>query len=209
MTPYTYANWIYTTDADRLKWTEEDWVKAKAEHEIHKQKNIEEFRSRMAVRKEMMEMTSLAYGQNSLVEKYLKKNEPPRWTQYDIEASYRRWKEAKAKEIQEAKVVEANKAETKLNEEAVIWLQEHGKKLGVDFSLEDAIHVANDLAADIERDRMKKSGGFHSFSGEDNCEGCHGWDGESHRCECGNRRVSWTTDTGHSFKSPYIYAEAY
>ena len=25
---------------------------------------------------------------------------------------------------------------------------------------------------------------------------CTGWDGKSHRCECGNRRVSWTVEDG-------------
>lgn len=29
------------------------------------------------------------------------------------------------------------------------------------------------------------------FDGDDYCEDCAGWDGESHRCECGNRRMSW------------------
>jgi hypothetical protein len=28
--------------------------------------------------------------------------------------------------------------------------------------------------------------------GDQNCdESCGGWDGESRRCECGNRRVAW------------------
>ena len=45
---------------------------------------------------------------------------------------------------------------------------------------------------------LAMSGGLVSFEGQ-NCndylsEGeaeCSGWDGESRRCECGNRRVSW------------------
>lgn len=40
------------------------------------------------------------------------------------------------------------------------------------------------------------------FSGQ-NCDDCAGWDGLSRRCNCGNRRVSWTID--HNFP----YAEAY
>lgn len=34
---------------------------------------------------------------------------------------------------------------------------------------------------------------------------CDGWDGESHRCNCGNRRVSWVL----SDCKTYIYAEAH
>lgn len=30
---------------------------------------------------------------------------------------------------------------------------------------------------------------FVSFDGQ-NCDDCQGWDGESSRCECGNRRIS-------------------
>lgn len=31
------------------------------------------------------------------------------------------------------------------------------------------------------------------FDGK-NCEDCGGWDGESRRCSCGNRRVVWEFD---------------
>lgn len=34
-----------------------------------------------------------------------------------------------------------------------------------------------------------------------------GWDGESHRCECGNRRVSWSIDG--TFEKPCVWGEAY
>jgi len=209
MIPYTYPQWVRTSNSDRLKWTEEDWGNSRVEHEEHKNKNTEEYRSRLAIRKEIIAMTSLAYGENSLVEKYLKRNEPPRWLQYDIESAYRLWKEAKAEEAKKDKIVEADKTEVKLNEEAVIWLQTKGKVLGTDFNLQDAISTANELAADEEIASLRASDELHSFVGEDNCEGCGGWDGSSHRCECGNRRVSWTVDSDmHSFKSPCVYGEA-
>ena len=34
------------------------------------------------------------------------------------------------------------------------------------------------------------------FSGQ-NCDDCGGWDGESRRCDCGNRRVYWATTKLH------------
>jgi len=34
--------------------------------------------------------------------------------------------------------------------------------------------------------------GYMKFYGDDNCEpNCNGWDGDSHRCSCGARRVMW------------------
>lgn len=51
-------------------------------------------------------------------------------------------------------------------------------------------------------------GGFIDFDGQ-NCAGpCEGWDGMSRRCECGNRRVSFTTskDADGNWSA---YAEAY
>lgn len=51
------------------------------------------------------------------------------------------------------------------------------------------------------------AGGLISFGGDDNCEGCGGWDGKSRRCECGNRRVYWEHD---KYKGKvYVYAQAY
>jgi hypothetical protein len=32
---------------------------------------------------------------------------------------------------------------------------------------------------------------YYSFDGDEWCEGCSGWDGESIRCDCGSRRVYW------------------
>jgi hypothetical protein len=38
-------------------------------------------------------------------------------------------------------------------------------------------------------------GGYLPVYGNMWCEDCAGWDGESHRCECGNRRMCWTDDS--------------
>ncbi len=53
-----------------------------------------------------------------------------------------------------------------------------------------------------------KEGGPFDFNGQncaDNGDNCSGWDGESKRCECGNRRVDWELSDDET----YIYAEAY
>ena len=52
---------------------------------------------------------------------------------------------------------------------------------------------------------------FIDFDGQ-NCSGpCSGWDGESNRCECGNRRVDWSWDdlSRKYSKYHYCYAKAH
>lgn len=38
---------------------------------------------------------------------------------------------------------------------------------------------------------MENQKTWYDFDGDDWCEDCRGWDGESGRCDCGNRRVTW------------------
>jgi chromosome segregation ATPase len=45
--------------------------------------------------------------------------------------------------------------------------------------------------------------GYISFDGDDNCDDCPGWDGFSHRCECGNRRMDWYDEDGEFYPEPY------
>lgn len=93
--------------------------------------------------------------------------------------------------------------------EAIAYLGSKGKKVGIDFTAETARQEADSLAYELELERLKEDGGPFDFSGDDSCESCDGWDGESHRCSCGNRRVSWAQGYGHSFKNPYVVAEAH
>ena len=43
------------------------------------------------------------------------------------------------------------------------------------------------------------------------CDECNEWDGESRRCECGNRRIDWEYDEPKYSECPniYLYPEAY
>ncbi len=59
---------------------------------------------------------------------------------------------------------------------------------------------------------IKQNAGLIEFDGmncndylEEDQEPCAGWDGESHRCSCGNRRVSWMLSDDKS----YVYPEAH
>ena len=98
----------------------------------------------------------------------------------------------------------------RLLNDAVQYLLNNGERLISDFRIENAIEAANQLAFELEVARREgENAGPIEFSGDGSCEDCSGWIPGEHRCECGNRRVSWSEGWGHSFQSPSIYAEAY
>ena len=51
--------------------------------------------------------------------------------------------------------------------------------------------------------RLKENIWF-DFYGNEGCGDCAGWDGESRRCQCGNRRVYWVYD-GFGQVYPEVY----
>lgn len=63
--------------------------------------------------------------------------------------------------------------------------------------------VAEKLAANS--DRMFDFEGHNCADSWDEGLECSGWDGESRRCSCGNRRVSWVLSDDNT----YVYAEAH
>lgn len=75
---------------------------------------------------------------------------------------------------------------------------------------EYAYDTANRFRYDELVDEFIRAGGVCGFNGDDNCaDDCCGWDGESHRCDCGNRRMTWTEGCDTDYRNMYIYAEAY
>jgi hypothetical protein len=69
-----------------------------------------------------------------------------------------------------------------------------------------ALYLANETRKDdLIAEKLKDAP--IGFQGDDNCENCGGWDGESRRCECGNRRVGWSWDG--DFENMYVYGEAW
>lgn len=89
---------------------------------------------------------------------------------------------------------------------AGVFLLARGKTVGVDYEAHRAIEVANEIAFDEAIASRKNEGGFVSFGGDDNCEGCSGWDMASGRCHCGVCRVGWEHDG--DFESMQVYAKA-
>lgn len=99
-----------------------------------------------------------------------------------------------------------------LRDRAVAWLLARGKVYGVEFVAEDAPDIALKIAAEERILELRRTEPWHDFNGH-NCDdfdegrACKGWDGESRRCQCGNRRVSWEIEG--TFENPRIYGEAY
>jgi hypothetical protein len=110
--------------------------------------------------------------------------------------------------IERTKKLEAEKSQ--LLNEAIAFCLGNGKLFGTDFIVENAIQVANDIAfqAKIKLRNEEIGDGYIGFSGQ-NCEDeCAGWNPQDRRCECGNRRVSWTNEYS-DFRNMEIYAEAW
>ena len=103
----------------------------------------------------------------------------------------------------------------KLTLRAIVWLIERGCILEKDFDLDTAIERANWLSFEQEKQTKLctfsniQKPDFFIFEGKENCEeDCRGWDGISHRCDCGNRRVNWEMTDYHSFETPSIVGRA-
>jgi hypothetical protein len=204
-TPYCYRNCI---SDDRLM----SFDLAAAELEIRQmiEENKKTYNEKCLIARDIEKSISNLHGENSKIYKYVQRNgiieRPP-----DLESTLRRLHERKEKIEQTKKkqeLEEKKKAnDAKLLIDAVIYLQSHGKTFGVDFTESDAINTANHIAWDLEIAKIIDNGEFISFSGDDECEGCEGWDGKSYRCQCGNRRVDWEYDG--DFRNPFVYGQAY
>jgi len=94
-----------------------------------------------------------------------------------------------------------------LQSHANAYLSANGKVAGRDFAPDKAVEAANDLAYELEVQRLKAECPVET--GDAGCEPNCTWDGESRRCECGNRRMQWERGFTHSFLDPWVYAAPY
>lgn len=117
-----------------------------------------------------------------------------------------RWLAGQAQRARDA--VAAKEAEGKVDR-AIAYLLARSKVIGKDFTAKDAVGAATEIARGEEQTRLIASvgNGFMYFSGDDSCERCPGWNPSNHRCDCGNRRVSWSHEG--DFENLSVYAEAY
>jgi len=195
------------SDEQMSQWRQED-----AECEAH---NRAEKKRREGQRQQARQLLEAIYGKGSRQVKYFDKEVPAYGPAHSFVLEIENpVKEARKKQEALNKAAQREAEAKRLTQEAANWLLERGRKLGPDFAYEDALETANDIAFYEEvarREEAGKNGQWYRFDGDNNCEGedCAGWDGHSHRCQCGSRRVSWQMGDGHSFKNLQIYAEAY
>jgi hypothetical protein len=116
------------------------------------------------------------------------------------------------KEAQVEKVKQIEVEKNNLANEAIAYCIANGRIFGQDgFTIDTAISIANDIAYIKEKAKREAEigDGYIGFDGQ-NCEDeCAGWNPKDRRCECGNRRVSWTDGYYSDFRDMSIYAEAY
>jgi hypothetical protein len=121
-------------------------------------------------------------------------------------------KEKADKEAQVEKIKQIEAEKNNLANEAIAYCIANGRIFGQDgFTIDTAISIANDIAYIKEKAKREAEigDGYISFDGQ-NCEDeCAGWNPKDRRCECGNRRVSWTDGYYSDFRDMSIYAEAY
>jgi len=114
------------------------------------------------------------------------------------------WNDKRRKEAEIKKKVE----QAQLFNEAVEFLIKNGKKMGADYQADTAIDAANEFAVEKLIKEYKEKGDYIPFGGDGSCENCKGWKPGEHRCDCGNRRVYFETDSESTFKDPRVYAQA-
>ena len=129
---------------------------------------------------------------------------------YEMRERIAKEKADKESQVEKIKQIEAEK--NNLANEAIAYCISNGRIFGQDgFTIDTAISIANDIAYIKEKAKREAEigDGYISFDGQ-NCEDeCDGWNPKDHRCECGNRRVSWTDGYYSDFRDMSIYAEAY
>lgn len=129
---------------------------------------------------------------------------------YEMRERIAKEKADKEAQVEKIKQIEAEK--NNLANEAIAYCIANGRIFGQDgFTIDTAISIANDIAYIKEKAKREAEigDGYISFDGQ-NCEDeCAGWNPKDRRCECGNRRVSWTDGYYSDFRNMSIYAEAY
>lgn len=137
-------------------------------------------------------------------------------TLYNTESFYRNQERLEKEKIEKQQEKERQeKREVEKNELvnlAIAYCIAEGRVFGQDgFNVDTAISIANDIAfnKEVAKQEEEIGEGYISFSGQNCDDPCDGWNPKDRRCQCGNRRVSWTDGWNSNFKDMSIYAEGY
>jgi len=136
-------------------------------------------------------------------------------TFYNTKSTYETRERMEAEKIKKEEQIELTKKreaeKNALVNEAIAYCLANGRVFGEDgFNVDSAIAIADDIAfsKEVARREAEIGDGYIGFSGQNCDDPCEGWNPKDRRCECGNRRVSWT-DEYSDFRNMSIYAEAY
>ena len=185
------------TDETLAQWQREIAEINKLKYELQVQKT-----------RQMMDLSAELFDPKSREHQYILKLSPSRPCVYHLHDVTGRIAQAKQKAWQDQRALQKAVKTKDLTDKAILWLMDRGLKLCVDFGTDNALDIANDLATEDETKKLSEDDGYFDFSGQ-NCDDCPGWDGESNRCECGNRRVCWERADDHTFLEPHLEAVAY
>ena len=198
------------TNEQKLALTQSELDEIKADCEKLDKENDAEYQTAATKNNELVKELKQIHSGNSLLVKYLEKNAVVKKNWFKNIGSYenlirdiKNLKEEQERAKMVAKVEHARKDQV---QRAVIFLNNKSLKLGEDFNLDDAVAQANNIRFEELKAEAIANGGVDDFNGM-NCDTDCGWDGVSHQCNCGNRRVDWSWDG--DFDNMYIYGEAY
>jgi hypothetical protein len=209
---YTYPSW-WSRNITWEKLSREEVDRMQSETDECDQKNKDEESRLRSVFKDVLEKAKDIWGEGSNEARYLlAKARVP--TKPDLAGwdgpPLQRWEKAVANATNKAKEQEEQQKQKRVlkekTERAIAWLQARGLSIGKDFGIDNAYARANEISFDEEVKKIK--GTFISFSGDDSCENCRGYDGTGNRCDCGNRRVSYVMPEWADFEEMAVIAEA-
>jgi len=192
-----------------IKGTAEDFARWRAEAAPVQERNAARYQARNRAKREVEAAIAQSWPRGSDAFKAMMRALTKASVEYPpdfADGLMRMEQDAKRKQEEAAKKTAWDADRTRKLVAAGAFLSARGKVLGVDYQAERAIEAANEVALEDAIAANKKAGGFVSFCGDDNCEGCSGWDMKEPRCACGNRRVSW--DHYGDFEDLIVYAAA-
>ena len=188
----------------KLSSTQEDWSRWEAQDKERKAQATTRYEARAALLRDVLIPATVAlFGIRSKVVGLLRQEtawESFDWVGQDFVREAKRAQEAKRqqKAIEREQMSKVERA--RLAGRAKVYLAKQG--MDIPDADEAAIsasfdHATNSLIAKMrtEQDWFPVKVGEHSD--------CRGWDGESHRCDCGNVRPYFVTD-GESFEDAAI-----
>lgn len=174
-----------------LSITDEELAACKAEIEVLKAEAVEDNKVIQEFWGTFHSLGKAFFGDGTKERRYLDNN--MRAPRVDFMGEFRfleeEVKRARQKKAEEEHAKQREEHQNSRLQKAILFLQGEGQVLGQDFTLDNAVQQAVELTVKKAIAKRIASGGPFDHSC---CDSCDEWDGVSHRCSCGNRRMSWS-----------------